>query len=62
MSSPYLRINKFEEELLKKISKELNTSKLENNLSVMKESEIMHEIIKVAAKKIEIIKGEIVIK
>lgn len=62
MSSPYLRINKFEEELLKKISKELNTSRLENNLSVMKESEIMHEIIKVAAKKIEIIKGEIVIK
>lgn len=62
MSSPYLRIKKFEEELLKKISKELNTSRLENNLSVMKESEIMHEIIKVAAKKIEIIKGEIVIK
>ena len=62
MSSPYLRINKFEEELLNKISKELNTSRLENNLSVMKESEIMHEIIKVAAKKIEIIKGEIVIK
>lgn len=62
MSSPYLRINKFEEELLNKISKELNTSRLENNLSVMKESEIMHEIIKVAAKKIEIIKGKIVIK
>lgn len=62
MSSPYLRINKFEEELLNKISKELNTSRLENNLGVMKESEIMHEIIKVASKKIEIIKGEIVIK
>ena len=62
MASHYLRINKFEEELLSKISKELNTSRIENNLSVMKESEIMHEIIKVAAKKIEIIKGEIVIK
>ena len=62
MSSPYLRINKFEEELLNKISKELNTSRLENNLGVMKESEIMHEIIKVASKKIEIIKGEIIIK
>ena len=35
MASPYLRINKFEEELLSKISKELNTSRLENNLSVM---------------------------
>lgn len=43
MASPYLRINKFEE-LLSKISKELNTSRLENNLSVMKESEILHEI------------------
>lgn len=62
MSSAYLRINKFEEELLAKISKELNTSRIENNLSVMKESEIMHEIIKVASKKIEIVKGEIVIK
>jgi len=62
MSSPYLRINKFEEELLEKISKELNTSRIENNLRVMKESEIMHEIIKIAAEKIEIIKGEIVIK
>ena len=62
MASHYLRINKFEEELLSKISKELSTSRIENNLSVMKESEIMHEIIKVAAKKIEIIKGEIVIK
>lgn len=62
MSSAYLRINKFEEELLTKISKELNTSRIENNLSVMKESEIMHEIIKVASKKIEIVKGEIVIK
>ncbi|KQD19451.1 hypothetical protein [Acinetobacter baumannii] len=62
MSSAYLRINKFEEELLAKMSKELNTSRIENNLSVMKESEIMHEIIKVASKKIEIVKGEIVIK
>lgn len=62
MSSTYLRINKFEEELLNKISKELNTSRLENNLGVMKESEILHEIIKVASKKLEVIKGELVIK
>lgn len=62
MSSTYLRINKFEEELLNKISKELNTSRLENNLGVMKESEILHEIIKVASKKIEVINGELVIK
>ena len=62
MASPYLSINKFEEELLSKISKELNTSRLENNLSVMKESEILHEIIKVASEKIEVIKGELKIK
>ena len=62
MASPYLRINKFEEELLSEISKELNTSRLENNLSVMKESEILHEIIKVASEKIEVIKGELKIK
>ena len=62
MASPYLRINKFEEELLSNISKELNTSRLENNLSVMKESEILHEIIKVASEKIEVIKGELKIK
>lgn len=62
MASPYLRINKFEEELLRKISKELNTSRIENNLSVMKESEILHEIIKVASVKIEIDKGELKIK
>ena len=62
MASPYLRTNKFEEELLSKISKELNTSRLENNLSVMKESEILHEIIKVASEKIEVIKGELKIK
>lgn len=62
MASPYLRINKFEEELLSKISKELNTSRLENNLSIMKESEILHEIIKVASEKIEVIKGELKIK
>ena len=62
MASPYLRINKFEEELLRKISKELNTSRIENNLSVMKESENLHEIIKVASVKIEIDKGELKIK
>lgn len=59
MISAYLRINRQEEKNLNEISEKLNRERLDKKLPVMKESEILHALIKEAFKKAEIINGEI---
>jgi hypothetical protein len=59
MISAYLRINKNEEKALLSLSNEVNRQRLDNNLGVMKESEILHALIKEAFKKAHASKGEI---
>ena len=51
MISAYLRINKNEEKALLSLSKEVNRQRLDSNMGVMKESEILHALIKEAFKK-----------
>lgn len=61
MISAYLRINRNEEKALMEISKELNKQRLDRNLSVRKESEILHELINEAFKKARVVDGKIII-
>lgn len=57
----YLRVKKIEDELLKKISKELNRGRLDLGKNVMKDSEILHDVLIKALKKCKIEKGELII-
>lgn len=41
----YLRVKKIEDELLKKISEELNRERLDLGKNVMKDSEILHDVL-----------------
>lgn len=58
----YLRIKKIEDELIKKVSDELNRQRLEINKPVMKESEIFHEVIIKGLENCKIENGEIVFR
>jgi len=58
----YLRINKFEEKSIAKISSELNQQRLSAGKGVLKESEIFHEIFKKAIEKLKVEDGEIKFK
>lgn len=62
MISAYLRINKREEEALLEISKELNIQRLQNGERVVKESEILHQILEQALKKTKVIDRKIVVE
>lgn len=62
MISAYLRINKQEEKSLELISQEINRQRLDLNMGVMKESEILHKLINEAFKKAKAINGKIVIE
>ena len=62
MISAYLRINKKEEAELMKLSNALNKDRLNNGLSVMKESEILHKLLYEAFKKAKSVNGELVIE
>lgn len=57
----YLRVKKIEDELLKKISVELNKERLEIGKEVMKDSEILHDILIKALEKCKVEKGELII-
>lgn len=57
----YLRVKKIEDELLKKISVELNKERLEMGKEVMKDSEILHDILIKALEKCKVEKGELII-
>jgi hypothetical protein len=59
MISAYLRINKKEEKALMELSKEVNKQRIDLNIGVMKESEILHELINEAFKKAHAINGKI---
>lgn len=61
MISAYLRINRNEEKALMDLSKELNKQRLDRNLTVRKESEILHELINEAFKKARVEDGKIII-
>lgn len=62
MISAYLRINKAEEKSLMNISEEINRQRLDLKLGVIKESEILHQLINEAFKKAKVVNGKIVIE
>lgn len=62
MISAYLRINRKEEKSLMELSKKLNQERLERNLPVMKESEILHALINEGFKKAKVVKGNIILE
>lgn len=62
MISAYLRINKAEEKSLMNISEEINRQRLDLKMGVIKESEILHQLINEAFKKAKIVNGKIVIE
>ena len=62
MISAYLRINKAEEKSLMNISSETNRQRLDLKMGVIKESEILHQLINEAFKKAKVVKGKIVIE
>lgn len=59
MISAYLRINKKEEKALMDLSQEVNRQRLDLKMGVMKESEILHELINEAFKKAHAENGKI---
>jgi hypothetical protein len=59
MISAYLRINKKEEKSLMDLSQEVNRQRLDLKMGVIKESEILHELINEAFKKAHAINGKI---
>ena len=62
MISAYLRINKAEEKSLMNISEEINRQRLGLKMGVIKESEILHQLINEAFKKAKVVNGKIVIE
>lgn len=62
MISAYLRINKAEEKSLMNISEEINRQRLDFKMGVIKESEILHQLINEAFKKAKVVNGKIVIE
>lgn len=57
----YLRIKKIEDDLLKTVRETLNKEKIEEGKEVMKDSEILHDIIIKGLKKCRVEKGELII-
>ena len=57
----YLRVKKIEDELVKRISQELNRERLAMGKEVMKDSEILHDILIKALKKCKVEKGELIV-
>ena len=62
MISAYLRINKAEEKSLMNISEEINRQRLDLKMGVIKESEILQQLINEAFKKAKVVNGKIVIE
>lgn len=62
MIPAYLRINKAEEKSLMNISEEINRQRLDLKMGVIKESEILHQLINEAFKKAKVVNGKIVIE
>ena len=62
MISAYLRINKAEEKSLMNISEEINRQRLDLKMGVIKESEILHQLINEAFKKAKVVNGKIIIE
>lgn len=62
MISAYLRINKAEEKSLMNISEEINRQRLDLKMGVIKESEILHQLINETFKKAKVVNGKIVIE
>ena len=57
----YLRVKKIEDELLKKISEDLNRQRLDLGKNVMKDSEILHDVLIKALQNCKIENGELII-
>lgn len=62
MISDYLRLKKEEKKLISELSNEVNKQRLENNLGVIKESELVHLLLKEAFAKTIVINGQIKFK
>lgn len=57
----YLRVKKIEDELLKKINEKLNRQRLDLGKNVMKDSEILHDVLIKALQNCKIKNGELII-
>ena len=57
----YLRVKRIEDELVKKISEELNRQRLDLGKNVMKDSEILHDVLIKALEKCKVEKGELIV-
>lgn len=62
MVSAYLRINKEEEKNLSKLSKSVNKERLDKDMPVIKESEVLHQLIDEAFKKAKVKDGNVIIE
>jgi hypothetical protein len=62
MVSAYLRINKEEEKNLTKLSKNVNRERLDRDMPVIKESEVLHQLIDEAFKKAKVKDGNVIIE
>lgn len=62
MISDYVRLKKDEKKLINELSIDLNKIRLELNMGVLKESEVLHEVLKVALQRIEIDNGNLKIR
>jgi hypothetical protein len=57
----YLRIKKIEDELLKRVREELNTQRISVGKEVMKDSDILHDLIIKSLEKCKVEEGELII-
>lgn len=62
MISDYVRLKKDEKKLINELSNDLNKMRLDLKMGVMKESEVLHELIKIALQNIKLENGNIKIK
>jgi len=62
MISDYLRLKKEEKKRINELSNEINKQRLNLNLGVLIESEVLHELIQEAFKKAKVENGKIIIK
>lgn len=62
MISDYVRLKKEEKKRINELSDEVNRQRLDLKMGVIKESEVLHELIDEAFKKVEVIQGKINIK
>ena len=62
MMAAYLRLNKSEDRKVSDLCKELNKQRIELDMKIIQQSKVLHELIEIALKNVEVEKGEIKLK